>query len=120
MKPRFNVTMAYEIVTPESARRGEVDEAGFVFRDEPMSLFDTADLLRTCVEVSCWPVRGPEDLTGREWASTEPESDWDTGAVERQSIHVSRIDRDTTGLDLWRLFRLAGLVNTTSRQELLR
>jgi hypothetical protein len=109
-KPRFVVSRYYEIVTEESARDGEAAERGEVFTDSPMSLEDTVRELSDCYELSSWPVRKPEDMTGYEWASTEPTQDYHDGSYRSESVHVERLGRPATGAELFRVFKLAGLI----------
>jgi hypothetical protein len=110
-KARFLVSRTYGIVTPESASNGEESEGGFVFEREPMSLEDTVKELRECSTLSSWPVRSPRNLSGYEWASTEPSVDYQSGNETTESVHVKTLwGSDLDPRDLYRLFQLAGLI----------
>jgi hypothetical protein len=110
-KPRFLVTRTYDVVAPESARDGEASERGYVYEGEPMSLEGAVRELRECVELSTDPVRSPRDLTGGEWASTEPQRDHRDGSELTNHVHVETLEGEQLPPRvLYRLFRLAGHV----------
>lgn len=86
-RPLFNVT--YEIVTPESAEQGDVDERGYAAQDTD---FRTAIRMvqetRTnrvsgveCVEPSC------SDIGSARWVTVQNGMEYETGAQESRSLH---------------------------------
>jgi hypothetical protein len=108
-KPRFLVSQTYSIVTPRSAEIGDFAEIGCDYH-QPMSLEETVKELRRCCQTSCWPVRR-NNMTGHEWASTEPTEDYQTGNTREESIHIARPDGSPLdGRNLYRLWKLAGLI----------
>lgn len=109
-KPRFLVSRTYDIVTPESARIGDHAESGYEFEDTPMSLAEAIAELRDCSELSSAPIRSPRDLAGHEWASTEPYQDPCNGSDRTESVHIRGLRHTLTPDQLFRLFRLAGLI----------
>ena len=84
----FNVT--YEIVTPESAENGDVDESGFIA--ENVSLRDALALVsetRTsrvggveCSECDSSPCSHPR------WITVMNGMEFETGAQESRSLHI--------------------------------
>ena len=84
----FNVT--YEIVTPESAENGDVDESGFIA--ENVSLRDAIALVsetRTsrvggveCIECDSLPCDAPR------WITVMNGMEFETGAQESRSLHI--------------------------------
>lgn len=87
-KARFSVT--YEIVTPESAEHGDVDERGFV--EENATLRDAIQAVnetRTnrvdgvdCIETDSSPCIRPR------WITIANGGEFETGAHESRSLHV--------------------------------
>ena len=78
----FNVT--YEIVTPESAENGDVDESGFIA--ENVSLRDALALVSKngveCVECDSSPCSHPR------WITVMNGMEFETGAQESRSLHI--------------------------------
>jgi len=98
-------------VTEESAAEGDAEERGFVRERELVSVREAISALAECSELSSWPINGPDQMSGHEWASTEPRQDMHTGAYESRSVHVARADgTPLTGWQLYRLFKSARLV----------
>jgi hypothetical protein len=110
-KPRFLVSRTYQITTPESAEHGNFAEDGFIFQDETMSLEEAVRNLRDCCYLSSAPIRSLDDLTRREWASTEPVPDYSNGNDQTDSVHIRRLNGDVLSPEqLYRLFKLSGLI----------
>lgn len=83
----FSVT--YEIVTPESAECGDVEERGFI--DENMSL---RDALQAVGQTRTNEVGGVDDIAcdsypaiAPRWVTITNGMEYRTGAVESRSIH---------------------------------
>ena len=76
----FNVT--YEIITPESAENGDVEEQGFVV--ENVTFREALDAFGSWghVEADCCPVRSPTWFTGY------GDVDCMTGGTENRSLHL--------------------------------
>lgn len=108
---RVLLTITYEVVTEESAAVGDAADRGFDVQDEPSTVRDVVRELARCTELSVWPVHSAADLTGHEWASTEPTQNPFDGSWRSESVHVCRLDgRPLSRRALVRLFRAAGLV----------
>lgn len=100
------ISRTYEVVTPESAERGETAEAGFNAEREAVTFRELVDVLREHPVPSSWPVRevGPWD-----WASSHEWQDYRTGAVETEGVHWHR-DNPPRLLKYWgRAWKLAGV-----------
>ena len=95
--PKF-FTVTYDIVTCESAARGDCTEMGFVApggwhqqEREAMTLREASELLGICEDSGHW------------FTETDGRQDYQTGAVERRSLHLP----DTvTGASYERIARL--------------
>lgn len=84
----FDVT--YQIVTPESAEHGDVEERGFII--ENVSLREAIDYLFqtrtsrcdgiTAIEADEWPVTDPR------WITVYNGMEYETGDYESRSIHM--------------------------------
>ncbi|RIA46434.1 hypothetical protein DFR49_0976 [Hephaestia caeni] len=100
--PRFHVT--YEVTTPESAARGDLAEAGYIGRGEwhtnrgnpeaELSLREALDLAY------------PQEDCGRWFCEIDGRHDYQTGAVERRTVHPPRT---ITAASYNRLHRLLGI-----------
>jgi hypothetical protein len=106
--PGFRVT--YEVVTPESAERGDVEERGFVIpgewktpieealREKDISFdMELRDALRLC---------SPDEDCGAWFAESDGREDYRTGDIETRSLHPPR---NITGASYGRLRRLLGI-----------
>ena len=108
---RLLLTRTFEVITEDSAAEGDVADHDFEVQDEPTAVRDVIRELAACAELSTWPVRGPADLTGHEWATTEPVQDVHDGSWRSEAVHVRRLDgRPLSPRALFRLYRAAGLV----------
>lgn len=90
------VNKTYSEHTPESADDGEASDEGFVCEDEPYTFRELVDELRG------YPFASTSRVTGSsyEWASTEPETDYRTGAEYQESIHYSH-NNNTRAAKYW-------------------
>lgn len=106
MKPGFRVT--YDIVTPESAEHGDVEESGFVMPGEwhyniedetPASEYNITlrEALRLC---------NPNEDSGNWWSDVDPIHNYRTGAEETRSLHPPR---NITPSSYDRITRLLGI-----------
>ena len=75
------LSKTFEVITPESAERGDVDSAGFEFENEPFSFRELMQALDDYDHPSDSHI-GP--LT---WVSTAPEINYRTGAETVYSLH---------------------------------
>lgn len=75
------LSKTFEVITPESAERGDVDRAGFEFENEPFSFRELMQALDDYDHPSDSHI-GP-----RTWVSTSPEINWRTGAETVYSLH---------------------------------
>ena len=99
----FNVT--YEIVTPESAENGDVDESGFIA--ENVSLRDALALVsetRTsrvdgveCIECDSLPCDAPR------WITVVNGMEYETGAQESRALHIPEGVTESTARRIARL-----------------
>jgi hypothetical protein len=80
------ISKTYEIVTPESAENGDVEDHGFVTENEPVTFRELVDLMQQFPEPSCSPASGDYD----EWLSDYGDTDYRTGEHRRESLHYSR------------------------------
>ena len=87
---RFTISETYEIVTPESAELGDVEQWGFNYENESMSWREVVDTLERggYGEPSCYPAK-PGD---RFWVTYYGERDFITGACMNKSLHLSETD----------------------------
>ena len=101
-RPLFRVT--YDIVTPESAERGDYDEAGFVqpggWHAPADSAEDCGMTLREAVRLCC-----PQEDAGSWFAEVDGRVNYRTGAEERRSLHPPR---NITAASYDRLAKLLG------------
>ena len=79
------VDKTFDEVTPESAETGDTSDSGFVTIGERLTFRELVRELRDHPFASCSQVSG----SAYEWASTEPQTDYRTGAERRESIHYS-------------------------------
>ena len=79
------IDKTFDEVTPESAEDGDTSDSGFIVENEPMTFRELVNELRG------YPFASTARVTGSsyEWASTEPETDYRTGAEYQESIHYS-------------------------------
>ena len=99
----MKLAMTYEIVTPESAENGEVDDSGFVFESCDCSARELARYItRDGFTV-------PSESSGvPRWLSTNPETDYVTGETETRSIHPGK---DAQSQKAWaRVLRIVGVI----------
>ena len=71
--------------TAESAEDGDTSDSGFVTIGERFTFRELVNDLRNYPFASTSHVRG----STRDWASTEPETDYTTGVERQESIHYS-------------------------------
>lgn len=88
----FKVSKTYDVVTPESAEHGDVDDRGHDFEDEPMSLREALREIRN-IGPECGshvtPHGGRVSIYG-----TDSDTDYRTGAETTHAIHVRGKDRN--------------------------
>jgi hypothetical protein len=82
----ITISKTYEIVTPESAESGDVQDSGFLTEAESVTFRELVSMMRDFPCPSCSPASGNEN----EWLSSYPETDFRTGEEETQSLHYSR------------------------------
>jgi hypothetical protein len=82
----ITISKTYEIVTPESAESGDVQDSGFITEAENITFRELVSLMQEFPCPSCSPASG--DVY--EWLSSYPETDFRTGEEETQSLHYSR------------------------------
>lgn len=75
------LSKTFEVITPESAERGDVDSAGFEFENEPFGFRELMQALEDYDHPSDSHI-GP-----RTWVSTAPEINYRTGAETVYSLH---------------------------------
>lgn len=101
----FNVT--YEIVTPESAEDGDVEERGFIVKGvslrEAITEVHNTRTSRVdgveAIETDCWPMIDPR------WVTVINGMEFETGACESRSLHMPG---DLTSATRRRIARLVG------------
>ena len=103
---RFNVT--YDIVTEESATRGDYAEAGFIcqgvsFRDAIKAVGETRTIRVSGVE-SIDP--SDSDVESAGWITITNGMEYETGACESRSIHIPD---SVSGASRIRIARLLGV-----------
>jgi len=80
------IDKTFEIVTPESAENGEVEDAGFSAINEQVTFRDLVEMMR-------WeythPSMSPVHRSSRVWFTSETEQDYITGEHRSESIHFS-------------------------------
>jgi hypothetical protein len=85
---KFEVGKTYDVVTPESAEEGDVEESGWVFEPVMMSLRDTVREIENlgAFEPDSWPMR----MTGTRISLYQVDGDVDygTGAETREALHI--------------------------------
>lgn len=80
---RFRVT--YEVITPASAARGDVAEAGYIGRGNWHTNYgnpETELSLRDAFQLAC-----PQEDSGRWFSEIDGRHDFVTGARERRFVH---------------------------------
>lgn len=93
--PKFEVSVTYSTVTPESAEEGDFADTGFVVEPEPATL---EDVMSYAEEYGILP-RTPGDWTDW-WDSGFHVTDYGTGEETEYGLHVRRIkDPKGTRLD---------------------
>lgn len=101
----FSITKTYEIITPESAEAGLIEQSGYLFEDASRSFGEVIDLLRECNHLSS------THIDSYTWASTEPEQDYFTGNTITYHLFIRDEHGETLNpVALSRLYRLAGLI----------
>lgn len=89
----FSVSMTYEVVTPESAEHGDVEDRGYDYQDKRMSL---SDVVRE-VE-SHGPYDEIQEMDDRRGAllrlyESDGSTDYRTGAETRHQLHIRGSER---------------------------
>lgn len=97
------ISKTYEIVTPESAMRGDVTESGFVFKEQEWTFRELVGRIK-------WGYNTPNCTHGvPDWLSTEPELDHRDGSYTTYTLHPGK---DKQSLRYWeKACKVAGLVN---------
>ena len=100
----LKLSMTYEIITPVSAENGEVEETGFVFKDEEHEARELARYIKR----EGFTV--PSDSRGvPRWLTCYGEMDYRTGEVENRSIHPGR---DKQSQRVWKqVLTICGIIN---------
>jgi len=101
----FDVT--YEIVTPESAEQGDADECGFIGKGLSLRVaIEEIHNTRTSwvngvesIECDSWPMMDPR------WVTVTNGTEYETGAQESRSLHMSD---NLTAATRRRIARLVG------------
>jgi hypothetical protein len=107
---RFLVSRCYDVVTPESAKDGDIADSGFVFENQEMDFREVLRELESCARLSAGPIRSPEDCANV-WAYSEPDEDYQTGAERSESVHIkNRFGGNVAPQVLYRIYRTAGLI----------
>ncbi len=89
----LKISKTYEVVTEESAARGEPEESGFLFKGQPCGF---RELIET---IKADGFHYPDSSHGMpRWLSTEPELDYRTGDYTTYSLHPAR---DKQSLRYW-------------------
>lgn len=113
---RFLVSRTFETVYGEPTefnQNGESDERGFLFQDEPMDFREVVEGLQTDTELSRSPVRRPADCVGI-WSIQTEDPIPSTGDQTTYSRFIRHsTGRELTGREMFRLYRAAGLLDTT-------
>ncbi len=103
--PLFNVT--YEIVTPESAEDGEVEDCGF--EAENVSLRDALDVVQQTRTSRCGGIEAIEandsDPRRARWITIYNGMEFETGARESRSLHIPDTVTGASRLRIARLMR---------------
>lgn len=83
-KRRFVVTKTFDVITPESASRGDFAETGTEFDNVLMSLAQLVNELR-----GFGYFERTQDLDwSQSFAQVDPEVDYSTGAETRYTLHI--------------------------------
>ena len=89
----LKISKTYEAVTEESAEQGDVEESGFVFKDQPCGF---RELIET-IKVDGFTY--PDSLYGApRWLVTEPQQDYRTGEYTTYALHPSN---DARSMRYW-------------------
>jgi hypothetical protein len=80
------INKTYSIVTPESAENGEDSDSGFLSENEKVTFRELVNLMQGFPLPSCSQSSGE----AWEWLTSYPETDFQTGEEETQSLHFSR------------------------------
>lgn len=108
---QFLVSRFYDIVTPESAKDGDIAESGEVYTNQVMDVRQTVAELGEMMDTSSWPIRFPTEAECV-WACSEPAQDYRTGEYRSESVHVKNIHGgDVRGSIMLRLLKLSNLVS---------
>lgn len=83
MKPIFTVSKTYEVVTPESAEYGDVEDSGFIFRKEPMTLREVMRHIDNMSVIHNQPSWSGLSIYG------EAVQDYRDGSETSETLHVS-------------------------------
>ena len=85
----FSVSLTYDVVTPESAEHGDVEDRGYVYEDERMSL---GDVVREMNRRGPWEEVQVDRHLLRAYES-EGSVNYRTGAETTHAIHVRGSER---------------------------
>lgn len=102
-KKFFRVT--FEIVTQESARKGDYAKAGFLLRDGSPARKNAAPKSINMGLREALLIASPQENSGRWWQEIDGREDYATGAVETRAIHPPQ---DITAASYARVSRLLG------------
>ena len=90
----FNVSVTYDVVSPESAEVGDFEETGFEREPEDMTLRDTISLIRNYAPFDSPQVRG----TSLTLYQADGDTNYRTGEVTRYAVHVEASTHNITRL----------------------
>lgn len=86
----LKISRTYEVVTEESAEQGDIEDSGFVFKDQPCGF---RELIET---IKADGFAYPDSSHGvPRWLSSEAEQDYKTGEWVTYSLHPSHDARST-------------------------
>jgi len=86
---KFNVSMTYSNVTPESAELGDFSETGFVWQDQPYTSLELIDLIKGFGYYELSDHGGNSiDLYGESFTQ-----DYTTGETCQECIHITAKSR---------------------------
>jgi hypothetical protein len=102
-KNGFRVT--FEIVTQESARKGDYAKAGFLLRDGSHARKNAAPKNINMGLREALRIASPQEDSGSWWQEIDGREDYATGAVETRAIHPPK---NITAASYARVSRLLG------------
>jgi hypothetical protein len=88
----FSVNKTYDIVTHESASRGDYEETGFEWQDKKMSFNDIQDEIKN--HLGYYENLQPNSSHGQSLYGVDPDTDYKTGEETRYAIHIKGAPED--------------------------